>query len=727
MGNRSASKQDKTVPLIGTLAVKNQFISEEQLQQGLAQCSGDRNLEDQLKEFLLADNLVSSRNIHRLTTAAKAVSIHAQECRFGAMALEMGIVNKSVVELALEEQKEQIKNRKKPRRIGDVMVEAGLITTKQRDQILQRQNRPCKLSDNTAKPLSKAEHETRLEPDSHLLNQGKISSEQAILKESADPGKNLPPDRMEQVTPICGGLLLQVSCDHLSAFLSKACDMDPDIPAAVIRAAMAEKGIVHGLVPDDRIESFIKSPVADSTLFNVARGQAPSPGKETRIDFFFNTDYLKTTVMDDFGNIDFTARKTRQMVEKGTVLAEKIAGTTPLPGKDVYGKTIQAADIDEDPLRVGIGAVLSQDGQKVLASIHGVPRITLAGLIVVHDVSVINEDVDKETGVVNFEGNIRITGAVKSGAKVCGVDIEAQEVENAIIRASGDLTITRGIKDTRLYARGNIYAQSITNSQIVCMGDVIVEKLIQDSTIECSGGCAMIKGTLISSRVSAKMGVMAHSIISGKDGPSKVWAGHDAFFARELEKNSDWATRLTEATQALGEKKDGVRRQLAALKKQMNELIRVKKKIQVQYLQIESRAELPPEDRDALDKRSVKLEKTLEAAKTKVQACAAKIKALVKQAAKIDRQRAGFEASKRTLANEKKNLIRWSGHTPGNALVIVDGEIMPGSVIMGLHCKFVTDTKLCHIRIAERPVKTDNGDDQQITYQMQADDFDTFM
>ena len=52
-------KQGKTVPLIGTLAVKNQFISEEQLQKALAQYSDDDNLEEKLKAYFLAENLIS--------------------------------------------------------------------------------------------------------------------------------------------------------------------------------------------------------------------------------------------------------------------------------------------------------------------------------------------------------------------------------------------------------------------------------------------------------------------------------------------------------------------------------------------------------------------------------------------------------------------------------------------------------------------------------------------
>lgn len=728
----TGSKQDKTVPLIGTLAVKHQFISEEQLQQALAQCSDDNNLEAELKEYFLADNLISSQNVHRLTMAAKAVTIHQQEYRFGAIAQARGLVNKSVLDLALEEQKEQLKKGKKPRRIGDVMVEAGLITLKQRDEILKLQNRSCKPPDRANKPLSKTEPakdapvvvhgENQADPGHDALNPSADNIPAATPAATPAESNGGPVlDRMEQVTQICGSLLLQVTCDHLSAFLSKTCDMDPDIPAMVIRTALAEKGIVFGLAPDDRIEEFIRSPMADSTFFSVAQGVEPSPGKDTKIEFFFNTDYLKTGAMDDSGNIDFKHRGPRPLVETGTVLAEKIAGITPQPGKDVHGNTIQALGGTDNPFRVGAGAVLSEDGRKVLATVRGVPRITLAGLIVVHEESTINGNIDNDTGPVEFDGNIRVTGTIKSGA--CGVDITAHAVDNGIVEANGDLTIVHGINDARVYARGNVYAQSITHSEIVCMGDVFVKKEIVDSTIECSGGCSIITGMLVSSRVSAKMGLMARSISSDTVDPSRIRVGHDAFVARELEKNSAGTMRLEEAIQDLWKKKNTVRRQAVALKKQMTELARTRERIQVKCREIKSRPELPSDDRNSMDRRLAELRKSQKAAETKIQMCAAKTRDLVRQAAKMDRQILGSAASKKALADEKKNLISWSEHTPGKARVAVDGGIMPGTVIMGLHSSFVSDTELCHVRITERPVKSDEGEDSGIIYQMQVDNF----
>ncbi len=715
----NGSKQDNTVPLIGTLAVKKQLISEEQLQKALAQCSDDNNIEEKLTAYFLAENLISSQDLHRLTMAAKAVSIHQKEYRFGAIALAMGIVNKSVLDLALEEQKEQLEKGKKPRRIGDLMVEAGLITVKQRDDILKLQNRPCKPPDEAHKPPENSE---RLVKGPAIAHDAHCTSANNIPGQTLESDGDQVLDRMGQVAQICGGLLLQITCDHLYAFLSKTCDMDPDIPAVVIRAALAEKGVVFGLASDDRIERFIRSPIADSTFFIVAQGVPPSPGKDSKIEFFFNTDYLKTGGMDDFGNIDFKRRRPRPLVEKGTVLAEKIAGSTPQPGKDVYGNTIKAIAGMDDLCRVGGGAVLSEDGQKVLATVRGTPMITLAGSIVVHEESVVKGDIDNETEPVEFDGNIRVCGSIKSGARVCGVDISALEVDKGTVEANGDLTVTRGINAARVYARGNVYANYITNSEIVCMGDVFVKKEIVDSTIECSGACSIITGMLVSSRVFAKMGLMARSIGSGGTaGPSRIRVGHDAFAARELEKNSAGTMQVEEAIHNLGKKKNTILRQAAGIKKQMTELERVKERLLVKCRKIESRRARSPGDRESLHSHLTGLKKNLKAAETKMQMCAAQIKDLVKQAAKVDRQFSGPAASQKGLADEKKNLLRWSEHTPGKARVVVDGEIVSGTVFVGLHSRFVPDTELCHVRITERPVKCEDQEQSEVIYQMQVD------
>jgi hypothetical protein len=712
------SKQGKPAPLIGILAVKHKFISEAQLQKALEQCSDDADLGENLKAHFLAEKLISSQNIQRLTTAVKAVAIHRQEYRFGAIALAKGVVNKIVLDLALEEQKELFQKGKKPRPIGDVMVESGIITTKQRDEILKLQKQSCPLPDKTGKLPVKTATPADAPPADHNAHHTSVNN----LTGLSDADDDSVLDRLEDVAQICGGLLLQVTCDHMSAFLTKICEKDSDIPAEGIRTALSEKGVVYGLASDEHLEDFIKSSIADSILFRVARGLAPALGKDTGIEFFFNTGYLKKSGMDDSGNIDVKHNSPRLLVEKGTVLAEKIAGTTPQPGKDVFGNVISALSTTNDSFRAGAGAVLSEDGQKVLAAVRGTPKMTLAGSIAVHERSDINGDIDNDTGTAECDGSLRVSGSIKSGARVCGVDIWAKDLDNCIVEANGDLTIAHGINNARVYARGNVHAQSIANSEIVCMGDVLVEKKIVDSKIDCAGTCSIITGELVSSRLSAKMGLMAGSIGSDTAGPCRIRVGHDAFSARELERNRAGTKRIEKIIQKLNNKKNTISRQAAGLKKQMSELERVRERILVKYREIESRSSQSPSDRESLAQRLTGLKKNLKAAEAKMQMCAAKIKDLVKQVTKIDRQISGPAASKEILADEKKNLIRWSQHTPGSARVVVNEKIVSGTIVMGLHSTLVPETELGHVRITERPAQSDNEDNPQIFYQMQVDD-----
>nr|WP_319492079.1 FapA family protein [uncultured Desulfobacter sp.] len=709
--------QGKPAPLIGILAVKFKFISEAQLQKALDQCSDDTDLDEKLKAYFLAEKLISSQNLHRLTMAVKAVAIHRREYRFGAIALAKGVVNKMVLDLALEEQKELFQKGKKPRPIGDVMVESGIMSPKQRDEILKLQKQSCSLLDRVGTLPVKIVNPADSQPVDHDGHHTSADD----LSELSDSNDVPVLDRLEDIAQICGGLLLQVTCDHMSAFLTKICDMDPDIPAVVIRTALSEKGVVYGLVPDEQLEVFIRSSITDTVLFCVARGVEPSPGKDTGIEFFINTGYLKSSGMDDSGNIDVKRISPKQRVEKGSVLAEKIAGL-PQAGKDVFGNIISAPGTTKNSLRAGAGAVLSEDGQKVLAAVQGTPQITLDGSITVHERSNINTDIDNDTGTAECDKSLRVTGSIKSGARVYGVDIWAQGIDDGIVEASGDLTIAHDINNARIYARGNVHAQSISNSEIVCMGDVLVKKKIVDSKIECGGTCSIITGKLVSSRVAAKMGLMAGSISSESSCPSRIRIGHDAFSVRELERNRLGLMRIDKIINKFNNKKNMISKQAAGLKTQMTELERVRERILVEYREIESRSDRSPSDRESLDQRLTGLRKNLKAVETKLQAGAAKIQDLVKQTSKIDRQILKPAASKQILADEKKNLIDWSLHTPGRARVVVAENVVSGTIIMGLHSTLVPETALCHVRITERPIQSEDENTPQIFYQMQVDD-----
>ena len=129
------------IPLIGQLALNNNLITSEALQKALAYCSDFSNKESALKDYFLSKELISSRNVERLTKAAQTFEFRQKEFKFGDIAIRKGFINKSVLTLALEEQQNEIKNRSGLNQIGEILVNAGFITEKQRDYILKLQKR----------------------------------------------------------------------------------------------------------------------------------------------------------------------------------------------------------------------------------------------------------------------------------------------------------------------------------------------------------------------------------------------------------------------------------------------------------------------------------------------------------------------------------------------------------------------------------------------------------
>ncbi|RLB91468.1 MAG: DUF342 domain-containing protein, partial [Deltaproteobacteria bacterium] len=380
-------------PLIGLLAVKNQLITKEELETGLHQCTGSIDLEQALKDYLLANELVSAQNIERLSRAAKTLEIRQKEYKFGAFAVAKGLINQSVLDLALEEQGDAIRGKQKPRLIGDILVAAGLMTVKQKDYILKLQNR-------VISPAKKTEPDTESDPKpvpKIVPGQPPLEQSQKQPQEQTAQIKEAASALLEPEI-IAGGIKLQISRDFLDAFISKTEQFNPDIHVLDIKEALFERDIVNGIVVDEMIEGFIKSSGFKTQLFKIAGGVKPVQGQDAKLEFFFNTDYLKAGGLDTEGNIDFKERGAIPHVEEGTVLAEKMPMVLARQGQNIYGDELETLPGEDISLRFGKGAKLSEDGLKVLAEVRGYPKYSLSGVIFVHNEYTTSGDVDYETG-----------------------------------------------------------------------------------------------------------------------------------------------------------------------------------------------------------------------------------------------------------------------------------------------------------------------------------------
>lgn len=714
------------IPLIGLLAVKNHLITKEDLQKAYTACKNQKDPSAAIKDYFISNKLVSQLNVERLQRAAKALALRQKEFKFGAIAIRKGFVNQSVLKLVLEEQQRDIKDKKKVRLIGDMLVEAGMLTQKQRDYILKLQKRVREQSDaltgNKKGETPSKDAGTKKHEDT---KEAVKSEEKPVPEAQADTVKEVPEEiGLEPPEIIEGGLKLEVASDYMAAYLTKTKHFDTGITATQIKETLFEKGILLGVVGDDMIEGFIRSSGFKTKSFRVAKGVTPIDGKDAQVEFFFNTDYLKAGGMTKDGTIDFKDRGEVPHVEEGTVLAEKIPMVEARNGHNIYGDEIPTMPGKDVPFKYGKGAKMSEDGYKVLAAVKGFPKYAMSGHIFVHDVYTTEGDVDYETGHIQYDGNVDVKGRVKSGFKVIGNDVRAVELDGGIINAQGNVMIAGGINEGDIYAKGTVQAKFIHNSKVVCMGNVVVQKEVVDSEIECSGSLIIDNGKLISSEVTAKMGIKIRNVGTEMAGPSLIKVGHDAFMEKELEKNKEQIDQIKEQIKQVDNKKEELKQQNLELQKQITELAHVQdrsqlevKDVQTQMTQLENDGSDPSktaalkEKMDVLKANAAKAEQSLDACFDKSEEIEGILESEDKKIKSLEIKLADFQ-------DERSNLIKWSKDNPGKSQAIVEGAIMPGTVIKGKHCEINISEMVRHAKVFEALMKSDDGQSLNI-YEMQ--------
>lgn len=328
---------------------------------------------------------------------------------------------------------------------------------------------------------------------------------------------------------------------------------------------------------------------------------------------------------------------------------------------------------------------------------------------------------DYETGHIEFDGNVNVKGCIKSGFRVKGNDIAAVELDGGIIEAQGDLKVAGGINEGKIYARGNVYAKFILASQIVCMGDVYVEKEIVDSTIECGGACSIVRGKLISSNISAKMGLSARNIGTEMGAPSAIKVGFDAFTAKELSRNKAQMAGIKENIIKLQEKRADALVRKEALQKEISQLAHVQDRSQLELGEIRNQIKAESGDSRELAAKLEQLEAAAQEAENNIDRQFDKSDAMDALVKKIDRDISRLESEREVLAQERSNLSQWSKDNPGKAQVVVDGALLSGNKIMGKHSEFVVDTMIRHARVSE--VLSQDDEEGRTTYRMQVGNY----
>jgi hypothetical protein len=293
---------------------------------------------------------------------------------------------------------------------------------------------------------------------------------------------------------------LTLSDDHLSAELTLI--EGERIDAAAIYGLMASHGVTHGHIP---AEIAMAANTTGPACFVVAEGTAPVPANDATIVYEFRVikrDLAPTIGAD--GRADFRNLGLIESVQPGQVLARRIPPTPPLPGTTVLGRLIQPAFARDVVLRPGIGAELSEDGQTIVATIAGNPHL-LNGIVTVHREIRIHGDVNLETGNIEFDGDVTVTGGVdlQMTVQATGFVSVGGSAANAKIVAGGDVHIGGGaLRQARIETPGHVFARFIEHCVVNSGGSLYVEENLLHSTVQAHAS-VFVGGSLVGGQVHA--------------------------------------------------------------------------------------------------------------------------------------------------------------------------------------------------------------------------------
>lgn len=309
-----------------------------------------------------------------------------------------------------------------------------------------------------------------------------------------------------------------------------------------IYSDLKREKIVYGIV-DRAIEIFLQ--VRQYCLdIPIAKAKMPVPATDAAITYNFNTKPLAKPKLLEDGSVDFHDLNLFCPVKHGELLATLTPHTLGEPGINIYGKPIPQNKPVISVLKYGKNISVSDDKCKIYSQVDG-NVFLLDDTVFVSDVFKVPADVDASTGDIEYDGNIEITGMVRTGFSVRakGDILVNGGVEGATLVAGGNIVIKRGVQgmnrgelragkdicalffeSSNVFAKGDVISGSILNSNVVAEGKIVASgrkgfivggEVSCDKFIEATSiGNKMEKNTIVKVGVKAELVQEMKEIIS---------------------------------------------------------------------------------------------------------------------------------------------------------------------------------------------------------------------
>jgi len=252
-------------------------------------------------------------------------------------------------------------------------------------------------------------------------------------------------------------------------------------------------------------------------LHLAACGEPPLHGKDGYIIDLFSRRPIRVLMEDESGQIDYSAKETFQIVEKGDIICHIVQPTPCKDGKTVSGEICYARAGQTAFVPKGRNTELNEDGDSLLAACKG--HVEFSGRsFQVKPVMDIGGNVDFSTGDINYLGDIHIHGDVCSGFSVraSGNITVDGVIEASVVEAGSDLVVRKGVQGNNraiLHAHRNIYAKYLESCNAYARENLEAECIVNcnvycDNTVVTRSG----RGTIIGGKICAAHGIDANIV-----------------------------------------------------------------------------------------------------------------------------------------------------------------------------------------------------------------------
>lgn len=442
----------------GEIAVKNQFATKQSIDTALSEQTrlylqtkenhiiGDilvdrKEMTSEIRdEILLIQNRILEEDWEALLRNSATSVIQEQEknALFGAIVIKEKMMNEQDVVKALQRQnlerkafedekkgiaskKPDLKAPRKPRWIGDILVEDYGLSVKNRKKIVAKQ----------------------LQQKMKIIN----------LK----LGGNIKNAHREMIRELDSYFQIHYTKNRLQAFIKLNKEIPSSMTSMNIMLWLYQKKITKGII-NPSIYRLLENKVKPGDKVLIARGESPVHDKLIPNLHFKKGDALKPVI-----------------VNKKEKLAS-IYRTIGQAGINV-NQCFVANHAEACPIQTGANVIRKKN--EFFAVCDGVPNLSEKGVLSISPVIDIPGNLDDKGPKINHDCDVYVHGLILSGEKIRCKKLTAGGINGAIV-SSDKITVKELVENARINALGEVHLSSIRNSEVTSLRTILIHKKLTD-------------------------------------------------------------------------------------------------------------------------------------------------------------------------------------------------------------------------------------------------------